>query len=71
MTGTDRLDALLLLASTCPYCPTVLAAPGDLVKSGDVGRLEVVNIGARPDIAQQHGSAPCRGCASGRSCWRA
>jgi len=52
---TAKPDALLLLTSTCPYCPTVLAALGDLVKSGDIGRLEVVNIGVCPDIAQQHG----------------
>jgi glutaredoxin len=45
---------LLLLTSTCPYCPAVLAALSDLVKSGDIGRLEVVNIGAHPEIAQQH-----------------
>ncbi|HWR87355.1 MAG TPA: thioredoxin family protein [Acidiferrobacterales bacterium] len=55
MAGTDRPDALLLLTSTCPYCPAVLAALSDLVKSGDIGRLEVVNIGAHPDIAQQYG----------------
>ena len=52
---TAKPDALLLLTSTCPYCPTVLAALGDLVKSGDIGRLEVVNIGAHPEVAQQHG----------------
>jgi HEAT repeat protein len=55
MTETARPDALLLFTSTCPYCPTVLAALSDLVKSGDIGRLEVVNIGARPEIAQQFG----------------
>ena len=55
MTGTARPDALLLLTSTCPYCPAVLAALNDLVKSGDIGRLEVVNIGAHPDIAQRYG----------------
>ena len=55
MAGTDRPDALLLLTSTCPYCPAVLAALSDLVKSGDIGRLEAVNIGAHPEIAQQHG----------------
>ena len=55
MAGTDRPDALLLLTSTCPYCPAVLAALSELVKSGDIGRLEVVNIGVHPEIAQQHG----------------
>jgi hypothetical protein len=54
MTGTTRPDALLLVTSTCPYCPMVLAALSDLVKSGDLGRLEVVNIGVHPEIAQQH-----------------
>jgi len=55
MTGTTRPEALLLLTSTCPYCPAVLAALSDLVKSGDIGRLEVVNIGAHPEVAQQYG----------------
>lgn len=55
MTATTSPDALLLLTSTCPYCPAVLAALNDLVKSGDIGRLEVVNIGAHPEVAQQYG----------------
>jgi len=55
MTAANRLDALLLLTSTCPHCPTVLAGLSDLVKQGLIGRLEVVNIEARPDIAQHHG----------------
>jgi len=55
MPGTDRPDALLLLTSTCPYCPAVLAALNDLVKSGDIGRLEVVNIGVHPEVAEQYG----------------
>jgi hypothetical protein len=50
-----RPDALLLLTSSCPYCPTVLQGLSELVKSGLIGRLEVVNIGVRPEIAQQHG----------------
>jgi thiol-disulfide isomerase/thioredoxin len=48
-------DALLLLTSTCPHCPAVLAGLSELVKAGHIGRLEVVNIGARPDVAQQFG----------------
>ena len=50
-----RPDALLLLTSSCPYCPTVLQGLSELVKSGLIGRLEVVNIGVRPDVAQQLG----------------
>lgn len=48
-------DALLLLTASCPYCPTVLQGLSELVKSGHIGRLEVVNIGVHPEIAQQHG----------------
>jgi len=55
MTETNRPDALLLLTTTCPYCPAVLAALNDLVKSGAIGRLEVVNIGTHPEIAKQYG----------------
>lgn len=54
-TGNSRPDALLLLTATCPYCPAVLAALNDLVKSGDIGRLEVINIGAHPDVAKSYG----------------
>ena len=48
-------DALLLIASGCPHCPTVLQGLSELVKAGVIGRLEVVNIGAHPEIAQGHG----------------
>jgi thioredoxin-like negative regulator of GroEL len=53
--NTTSPDALLLLTSQCPHCPTVLQGLGELVKKGLVGRLEVVNIDARPDIAEQYG----------------
>lgn len=46
-------DALLLLSTQCPHCSTVLQGLGELVKKGLIGRLEVVNIVARPDIAEQ------------------
>ena len=48
-------DALLLITSTCPYCPAVLAALSELAKKGEIGRLEVVNIGTHPEVAQQQG----------------
>jgi len=48
-------DALLLLSTQCPHCPTVLQGLGELVKKGLIGRLEVVNVVARPDIAEQQG----------------
>ncbi|MDV3239731.1 MAG: HEAT repeat domain-containing protein [Gammaproteobacteria bacterium] len=48
-------DALLLIANGCPHCPTVLAGLSELIKQGRLGRLEVVNITVRPDVAQAHG----------------
>lgn len=44
-------DALLLLGTTCPNCPTVLEALGRLVKRGELGRLEVINLEQHPEIA--------------------
>lgn len=48
-------EALLLITSSCPYCPTVFAALGELLKSGHIGRLEAVNIGVHPEVARAHG----------------
>jgi len=48
-------DALLLISTSCPHCPTALAALSDLVKQGIVGRLEVVNVEVHPEIAQTLG----------------
>ncbi len=48
-------DALLLIATGCPHCPTVLQALGELVKAGLIGRLEVVNAGAHPEMARTLG----------------
>ncbi len=44
-------DALMLLGTHCPHCPAVLAALSEMVKAGDIGKLEAVNVEARPDIA--------------------
>jgi HEAT repeats len=46
-------DALLLITSGCPHCPTVLAGLTELVKAGMIGRLEVVNIGVHPETARR------------------
>ena len=48
-------DALLMIAKGCPHCPTVLQGLGELIKSGRIGRLEVINITEHPDVAQAHG----------------
>jgi len=49
-------DALMLLGTHCPHCPTILQGLGNLLKSGVIGRLEVINIEARPDVASKLGA---------------
>ncbi len=44
-------DALLLISSGCPHCPSVLQGLSELVKGGQIGALEVVNVGAHPERA--------------------
>jgi HEAT repeat protein len=48
-------DALLLLGTRCPHCPSVLSALSAMVKAGVIGTFRAVNIEQRPDIAQELG----------------
>jgi hypothetical protein len=45
-------DALLLINTGCPHCPTVLQGLSELVKQGLIGRLEVVNLSLRPELGE-------------------
>ena len=48
-------DALLLLGTHCPHCPSMLQGLANLVKAGILGTLKVVNIEQRGDIARELG----------------
>lgn len=48
-------DTLLLLSTHCPHCPAMLAVLSEMVKVGQIGRLDVVNLDLRPEIAQTLG----------------
>jgi len=48
-------DALFLLGTDCPHCPTVLQGLANMVKAGTLGTLEIVNIEQRGDIARELG----------------
>ena len=48
-------SALLLISPGCPHCASTLAGLVSLVKENVVGRLDVVNIAAHPEVAQQVG----------------
>lgn len=49
-------DATLLIAPGCPHCPAVLKSLSELVKSGDIGALEVINITIHPEAAEKAGT---------------
>lgn len=48
-------DALLLISPGCPHCGAVLESLSALVKRGDVGTLEIVNLQAHPARAEALG----------------
>ena len=48
-TDTDTPpDALMLMGTHCPYCPSVLKALQALVETGDISHLETHNIEENP-----------------------
>jgi len=49
-------DALMLLGTHCPHCPSVLGSLSELVKQGVISRLEVVNLEQRPEIGRELGA---------------
>lgn len=51
---TTPPEALLFITSQCGYCPSVLQSLAELVKQGRIGRLEVVNVEARADLAAHY-----------------
>lgn len=48
-------EALLILGTHCPHCPAVLQALSSMIKAGELGRLEVVNLEQQPEVAQTFG----------------
>ena len=48
-------DALMLMGTHCPYCPTVLKALKALLDSGHISKLEYHNIEEHPELARELG----------------
>lgn len=46
-------SALLLIASGCQHCPSVLQSLSELIKEGELSSLEVVNISTAPERARE------------------
>ncbi len=49
-------DAIMLLGTHCPHCPGVLKQLTDLVKSGELGRLQITNMEQHPEEARSLGA---------------
>lgn len=49
-------DVLLLIATGCAHCSQVLSALSTLVKEGEIGRLEIVNINHHQEVAAEVGT---------------
>jgi len=58
-------DAQLLIAPGCAHCPVVLESLSQLLKSGRLGRLEVVNVQAHPEVAREVGTRSVPWCRIG------
>ena len=48
-------EALMLLGTHCPHCPSVLASLSELVKKGVISKLEVINLEQRPETGRELG----------------
>jgi hypothetical protein len=49
-------DAELLIAPGCPHCPAVLNGLADLVKTGRIGELKIINLAVHPAAAAERGA---------------
>lgn len=56
MTNTNNTapEALLIISSSCPHCPSVLNHMSTLIKSGDIAQLTVINIEQQPLAAKKY-----------------
>lgn len=46
--------ALMLLSGSCAHCPSVLDSLSKMIKKGDIGSLEVINLEETPDAMQEY-----------------
>lgn len=53
---TSNANALFLLADGCPHCPSVLHHLCALIKNGEIGQLQIINVGVAPEQAQMLGA---------------
>ena len=50
---TQAPSVKILITPQCPHCPAVISGLITLLKSGKIGKLEIINIVEHPEIARQ------------------
>ncbi len=53
--SSPPVSCLLLVGPGCPHCASVLTHLSELVKDGDLAKLEIVNVASDPELAQELG----------------
>ena len=48
------VDTLLIISTSCPHCPSVLNHLSNLVKSGEIAQLTIINIEQQPLAAKKY-----------------
>jgi len=54
LTPSKAPKAIMLLSSSCAFCPTVLDSLSKMIKSGELSSLEVINLEQNPDAMQEY-----------------
>lgn len=52
--GSPSVEALMLLSSSCSFCPGVLDSLSKMIKTGDIGSLRVINLEQHPEAMQEY-----------------
>ncbi len=47
-------EAIMLLSSSCAFCPSVLDSLAKMIKSGELSSLQVINLEQNPEAMQQY-----------------
>ena len=54
MSSEKEPEVMLLIATGCAHCPTVMTHLSTLVKEGSISKLEIINIQQSPEIAETY-----------------
>jgi glutaredoxin len=47
-------NAIMLLSSSCAFCPSILDSLSKMIKSGELSSLQVINLEQNPEAMQEY-----------------